>query len=168
MELPGNGLRKRLSKDQKPMSKKDDAEYSVGFMKPPRHTQFKPGQSGNPYGRPKKTDTVADVLRKELNTRITVVKDGKRKRLPMLQAIIKQNLNLAVKGDSKAFGNLLKALKAHRPDGGDNLSALVEEFRAISARHKTSDEERRKPSEISDLDNEMNQQRGPSPVKKDK
>jgi hypothetical protein len=59
------------------MSEQDDTEYSVGFMKPPRHTQFKPGQSGNPHGRPKKTDTVADVLRKELNSRITVVKDGK-------------------------------------------------------------------------------------------
>jgi hypothetical protein len=150
------------------MSKKNDAEYSVGFMKPPQHTQFKPGQSGNPHGRPKKTDTVADVLRKELNTRVTVVKDGKRKRLPMLRAIIKQNLNLAAKGDSRAFGNFLKALKAHRPDGGDNLNALVEEFRAINARHKASDGERRKTSEISDLDNETNQQRGLSPAKKDK
>ncbi len=24
----------------------------IGFGKPPKHTQFKPGQSGNPAGRP--------------------------------------------------------------------------------------------------------------------
>src|SRR5579862_973577 len=123
MRRPENGLTKQLLRDRRPpVSEQDDKEYSVGFMKPPRHTQFKPGRSGNPHGRPKKTDTVADVLRKELNSRITVVKDGKRQRLPMLRAIIKQNLTLAAKGDSNAFGNLLKALKAHRPDGGDNLN----------------------------------------------
>jgi hypothetical protein len=150
------------------MSEQDEKEYSVGFMKPPRHTQFKPGQSGNPYGRPKKTDTVADVLRKELNTRITVVKDGKRQRLPMLRAIIKQNLNLAAKGDSRAFGNLLKALKAHRPDGGDNLNALVQEFRAIHAQHKASDQERSNPSETGDIKGETKERQGVSRVRKDR
>jgi hypothetical protein len=150
------------------VSEQDDKEYSVGFMKPPRHAQFKPGRSGNPHGRPKKTDTVADVLRKELNSRITVVKDGKRQRLPMLRAIIKQNLTLAAKGDSKAFGNLLKALKAHRPDGGDNLNALVEEFRAINARHKASDQERRMVSAISEPDIETREHRSTSRVQEDK
>lgn len=150
------------------MSEQDDKEYFVGFMKPPRHTQFKPGQSGNPHGRPRKTDTVADVLRKELNSRITVVKNGKRQRLPMLRAIIKQNLNLAAKGDSKAFGNLLKALKAHRPDGGDNLNALVQEFRAIHAQHKASDQERRKPSATSEPDIETKEHRRTSRVRENK
>ena len=28
-------------------------KYEVGYGKPPVHTQFKPGQSGNPKGRPK-------------------------------------------------------------------------------------------------------------------
>jgi hypothetical protein len=27
--------------------------YHVGYGRPPRHTQFKPGRSGNPAGRPK-------------------------------------------------------------------------------------------------------------------
>ena len=155
-------------KDRRIMSTKDDTEYSVGFMKPPRHTQFKPGQSGNPHGRPKKTDTVADVLRKELNSRITVVKDGKRRRLPMLRAIIKQNLNLAAKGDSKAFGNLLKALKAHRPDGGDNLNVLAQEFRAIHAQHEASDQERHKVFGADEAKSETKKQRGIDHVKKDK
>lgn len=34
--------------------RKKPRDYVVGKGKPPRHTQFKPGQSGNPSGRPKK------------------------------------------------------------------------------------------------------------------
>jgi hypothetical protein len=28
-------------------------DYEVGYRRPPKHTRFKPGQSGNPLGRPK-------------------------------------------------------------------------------------------------------------------
>ena len=30
------------------------ASYEVGYRKPPRHTQFQKGQSGNPGGRPRR------------------------------------------------------------------------------------------------------------------
>jgi hypothetical protein len=30
-----------------------DAPYEVGYGRPPRHSQFRPGESGNPGGRPK-------------------------------------------------------------------------------------------------------------------
>lgn len=150
------------------MKKKRDEEYSVGFKKPPQHTQFRPGQSGNPFGRPKKTETVGDVLRKELNTRITVVRDGKRQRVPMLRAIIKQNLNMAVKGDSKAFSNLLKALRIHRPEGGDNLGILVQEFRAIHEQRKAADQERHKVPSTDELDAEAEKAPAGSRVTEDK
>ena len=38
------------------MSKNDDSTYTVGYKKPPRRTQFKPGQSGNISGRAKKIE----------------------------------------------------------------------------------------------------------------
>jgi hypothetical protein len=149
------------------MSEQEDGEYSVGFKKPPVHTQFKPGQSGNPKGRQKKTDTLADVLKKELNARITVVKDGKRHRIPMLRAIIKQNLNLAAKGDGKAFSNLLKALRVHQPEGRNDLGPLVEQFRAFHAQREASDRERRKVSEAGDRPSETEKHREVSSVAED-
>ena len=30
----------------------EDAPYEIGYCKPPKHTRFKPGQSGHPSGRP--------------------------------------------------------------------------------------------------------------------
>ena len=41
------------------MSNREDADqsaegdYEVGYGKPPKHSRFKPGQSGNPKGRPR-------------------------------------------------------------------------------------------------------------------
>ena len=32
---------------------KDKRDYEIGYGKPPKQTRFKPGQSGNPRGRPK-------------------------------------------------------------------------------------------------------------------
>ena len=133
------------------MNKENDEGYSIGFKKPPRHTQFQPGRSGNPSGRPKKAEAVSDVLKKELNARITVLKDGKRQRVPMLRAIIKQLVNMAAKGDSQAFANLLKAIKLERPDGGDNLGLLLQEFRALNAQHTGSSQEKRRINEAADL-----------------
>jgi hypothetical protein len=123
------------------MAKKKDANYSIGYKKPPRHSQFKPGQSGNLHGRPKKADSLADVLRKELSARIAIVKDGKRKRMSMLRAIIKQHLTKAANGDPRAAAIIFNTLKVYKPEDGDNLSELVQEFRAIHARHAESGED---------------------------
>lgn len=35
-------------------NKENQKDYEVGYKRPPREHQFKPGQSGNPKGRPKK------------------------------------------------------------------------------------------------------------------
>jgi hypothetical protein len=123
------------------MPKKKTANYSIGYKKPPCHSQFKPGQSGNPHGRPKKTDSVEEILRRELSARIAIVKDGKRQRVSMLRAIVKQKLNKAATGDLRAMAILFGMLRSFGPDHGDNLSELVQEFRAIHARHTESAED---------------------------
>ena len=40
-------------------------DYEVGYKKPPIHTRFKPGVSGNPKGRPKGTKNLATDLAEE-------------------------------------------------------------------------------------------------------
>ena len=48
----------------------DDGEtqdYEVGYRRPPRHSRFKPGQSGNPRGRPNRSKNINTLMQEELD-----------------------------------------------------------------------------------------------------
>lgn len=89
------------------MADNEDPQYPVGYKKPPRHTQFKRGISGNAKGRPKGAKNFATVLEHELSARIVVTENGKRKRISKREAIAKQTVNKAAAGDHKATSTLL-------------------------------------------------------------
>jgi hypothetical protein len=124
------------------MAKQDDSKYTVGYKKPPRNTRFKAGQSGNPKGRPKKTKTVEGVVKKELFAPVTIVEHGKRRKVCMLEAIVKQHTNKAAGGDTKATTMLFKELRFYKSDEGDNLGELLHQFRAVNASHLAADQNR--------------------------
>jgi hypothetical protein len=130
--------------------KKREEKEAVGYKQPPRRTQFKPGQSGNPKGRPKKPATLPDIFSKELQTRVPIINNGKRKKVSLLEAIVKQHLNKAANGDSKAAAMVLNHLKENKPGAGDNLSELVQEFRAVHNRRVAADQDRSEHSNDKD------------------
>lgn len=84
-------------------------EYEVGFGKPPLHTRFKPGQSGNPSGRTRGIKNLATIVRKAVNERVIVSENGRRRSINKLEAAVKQVVNKAASGDHK-FNPLLLAL----------------------------------------------------------
>lgn len=57
--------------------KKPVAEYDVGYGKPPNHTKFKKGQSGNPRGKPKGKKSLKTILAEELLAQMTIGLNGK-------------------------------------------------------------------------------------------
>lgn len=84
------------------MAKKNEDDYEVGYGKPPRHSQFQPGQSGNPAGRPPGRKNLATMARAALHEEITVMENGKSKKITKAQAAIMQMINGALKGDLRA------------------------------------------------------------------
>ena len=79
--------------------------YKVGYCRPPKHTQFKKGQSGNPGGRPKGTLNVATVLENTLRQTVEVAdeKTNEKRTITKLEAAIQRLVDNAVEGDNYAF-----------------------------------------------------------------
>jgi len=62
---------------------------------------FVPGKSGNPNGRPKKTEAMTEILRAELNT--LDLEDAEGNPIPAKQAIARRLIALAMDGDVPAM-----------------------------------------------------------------
>ncbi len=86
-------------------------ENSVGYGRPPRRTQFKKGQSGNPRGRAKDSKNLPTLLMKTLQELVTVTENGQRKKITKLQAMTKQLVNKATAGEPKATQLLLNMIQ---------------------------------------------------------
>lgn len=89
----------------------------VGFKRPPAHCQFKPGQQ-RPVGsgRRKEQKDLVKLVEKLLRTRVTITEDGKRKRIPYLEAMLKQGLVDALKGTIHQKIQFLELLKRLAPN----------------------------------------------------
>ncbi|MGM0743416.1 MAG: DUF5681 domain-containing protein [Pseudomonadota bacterium] len=89
------------------MSKKHDNEH-VGYGKPPKHSRFKKGQSGNRKGRPKGSLNFKTELREVLNESVTVTQKGKPKKVTARMAAILRLREQALKGDHRAIDRFLQ------------------------------------------------------------
>src|ERR1700730_2267834 len=66
---------------RRPMPRDDGGDFEVGYAKPPRHTRFKRGQSGNPRGRPSEKKNLSTVLEDALaEAVVAVVGKGRSKK----------------------------------------------------------------------------------------
>ena len=97
----------------------------VGYGKPPRRSRFKPGQSGNPKGRPKGVRNLATQVRAVLGRRIPVLEHGQRRFASAAEALLHRYLALALKGDVKAGAFLLGLLERFQPAEADEALADV-------------------------------------------
>ena len=92
------------------MPRDDERDYEVGYGKPPPHTQFVKGPSGNPRGRPPGAKNMKTLLNKALNELVVVTDQGGRRKLSKREAIVAQLVNRSAKADLKAIQILLGLL----------------------------------------------------------
>ena len=79
------------------------SDYVVGYRRPPKATQFAAGKSGNPKGRPKGSRSVGAVLNDILQQKIAVTENGKTRRIPALEVMLRRLANDAMRGDPNAI-----------------------------------------------------------------
>jgi hypothetical protein len=113
------------------MSRNNGHDYEVGYGKPPRNTQFKKGQSGNPRGRPPGSKNLATLVSVALNEPVIVVENGGRKKITKREAIIKQLVNRSTKADWRAIKILLEIVREIEgrvePEAGENSFSAADE-----------------------------------------
>lgn len=88
-----------------------DKKDKVGYMNPPKHSRFRPGQSGNPHGRKKGSINTLTLLEMALNEQINVDSVAGTRQITKKQAIMLQLVNQSAKGDLKATAQILPLMQ---------------------------------------------------------
>jgi len=98
----------------------------VGFGRPPVHTQFQPGKSGNPRGRPKVSKDLQTRLKKAAAEKV-VVQDGDRERkVDKLDVALAQMMNKAAQGQSPFIRMALAQIQ--KAEAAEPIAAQQEEL----------------------------------------
>jgi hypothetical protein len=110
-------------------------EPKVGYGRPPVHTRFKPGSSGNTKGRPKGSRNIKTVLEHVMNQKVTVRENGKTRKTTKFEAMVQSHASKAIKGDARSLSALLALLVKTgqlTEDGSENSTSwLTEDDAAI-------------------------------------
>ena len=125
-------LRVRLSSHR--AKTRTSVAEGVGYGKPPRAHQFKPGRSGNPRGRAKGAKNEATILRDLLNRKINVREAGKSRKITVVEAILLRFTEDALKGNTKTAAFLFNRYAAQEgePQMASDISSddrkVLDEF----------------------------------------
>ena len=102
-------------------------KYEVGYGKPPNHTQFKKGQSGNPRGRPKGSRNFSTDVRATLKARVGLTGDGKRKTVSTQLATLLQLRKKALSGDARALDRMIELARTYNDEEIAEAAAKLSE-----------------------------------------
>jgi hypothetical protein len=107
-----------------------EADEDIGYGKPPRAYQFKPGQSGHKAGRPKGSKNEETMLSDILKKKVRINENGKVRKITVLEAILRKVAEDCLRGNIKSVGFLLNRYYAAAA-GGATQADLSEDDKAV-------------------------------------
>jgi hypothetical protein len=137
--------------------RKPRGSYAVGYARPPASSQYQPGQSGNPQGRPKGVRNASSMAREVLERPVTVKVKRSWRKMTVRKAAYLRVAERAAEGDVKALDYLLSLESEAHPPGSDQAEsersaakdlALLQDFfdcRRASLPQREHDDEPRGP-----------------------
>src|SRR5579863_1946324 len=93
-----------------------EPKEKIGYKRPPLHTRFQPGLSGNPRGRQKGVRNFAADVKRTLEIPVNLTENGKSKRVSTQEALMLRLREKALKGDARALETLLSLARTHNED----------------------------------------------------
>jgi hypothetical protein len=100
-------------------------DYAVGYGKPPTHTRFRKGRSGNPGGRPRgmTAGRATALALKELYRPVPVREGDKVVKMPAIQAVLRSKVALAAKGNGPAQRALFEIARVLEKEHAAEMAA---------------------------------------------
>lgn len=106
------------------MDKDDSKSYEVGYCRPPKEHQFKPGTSGNYKGRPKKKSSFRSDLAEVVEKQVSIKINGAYQTVSVRKAILEILVAKALRDDSAALKLLVNLLDSQPEEQEEIIEGL--------------------------------------------
>ena len=103
-----------------------DEKYEVGYGRPPKEHQFKPGVSGNSKGRPRGAENIQAVIKKQLAKRVKVKERGRVRSVTKAEAFIGGIIDRAILGNPRYSQQALSLLRIEGVSVAEDGSMQIE------------------------------------------
>ena len=124
----------------------DSNGYEVGYRKPPKHTQFRAGRSGNRTGRRKGVRNLATDVKRILKVPVKVKENGRSRKISTQEGALMVLREKALKGDARSLDRLLEYASRFYNDAGEIGLAPCADDQAILAAYAEEVAAAAKPS----------------------
>ena len=100
-------------------------DYEVGYGKPPKHSRFQPGRSGNPTGRRRGVRNLRTDVKRVLAMPIRVKENGGSRKISTQEGVVRVLRDKALKGDTRALDRLVALAGDYNNDADDTGQATA-------------------------------------------
>jgi hypothetical protein len=97
----------------------DEQDYEVGYGKPPTHSQFRPGQSGNPAGRRRGVRNLKTDVMRMLRTPVKVTEGGRTRTRSTQEGALMVLREQALRANARSLDRLFELAERFNSDAGE-------------------------------------------------